>query len=606
MNNKDNLLFDNFNSVSKQEWKAKATMDLKGADYDKKLVWKNLNQINLQSFYNYEDHEVYLENTGENSQSLINYRRIIVNKEKNANKLALKAISEGMNGLIFDLKENVSAYGLLEGIDLNTIAVSFILRNKEIEFVNEFLSFVNENDVSFDNLRGYFDLSVIHSYVTSGKIDCNQFDIVCEIISLTKNYPNHKSIFISGGIYLDSGANQVQEIAYTLSSLVYLIDKYSKRGIEVQTIFDNLHFEFAVGSEYFIEIGKFRAFNNLLHGIADKYGVREFTNSLSAKTSIWSKSVTDVNTNMLRATTEVMSAILGNVDGLEVDAFDKQYNDINDFSSRIAGNIATILMKESYFDKVTNPVDGSYYIEEISSKIAEKALELFKIIENNGGFFQSFESERIQKQIAEIRFEKIKMLSKRKLTIVGVNKFPNLTEAVNPDILSEMRMGTKSINKILKPRRAALEIEAIRRNTEELVAKTKHRPVVELTSYGNLAMSKARAAFAHDFMGVSGFIILDEQSHCCAKKAVEESSKSESDIVIICSSDNDYAETAIDFVKLFRTMNNDKVLLLAGNPSDIADKLLNEGLDGFINIKSDVIDTISSIQNKIQKQVASM
>jgi methylmalonyl-CoA mutase len=605
MTNKGKKLFENFAPITEQEWKEKATIDLKGADFDRKLVWKNLSQIKFQPFYNTEDNKTFLSNTGQNTQSLVNYRRIIVQSEKSANKLALKAIEEGITGLLFDLKENVSAYGLLEGIDLSKTTVSFILRDKETEFASDFFALANENNVDFNNLKGYFDLDIMHNYVTSGKVDCNQFDKVTELVKLAENHPNYKAISISGGVYLDSGANQVQEVAYTLNSLVFLIEKYTNRNIELQTIFDNLHFELAIGSEYFIEIGKFRAFNNLLHEISKKYGIQEFSYNLTAKTSIWSKSITDANTNMLRATTEAMSAILGNVDGVEIDPYDKEFDDQSDFSSRIAGNIATILKEEAYFGKVSNPVDGSYYIEKVSSKIAEKALELFKIIENNGGYYRAFESERIQKQIAEIRFEKIRMLSQRKLVMVGVNKYPNLMETVESDILSDFKMATKSINKELKPRRAALEIEALRRNTEECVAKTKHRPIVELASYGNLGMRKARAAFAYDFMGISGFKVLDEQSHCCAEKAAEESAKSNSNIVVICSSDKDYTETAVDYVKTFRAINTDKVLLLAGNPSDIADELLKAGLDGFINIKSDVIDTISNVQNRIKKLVVS-
>ena len=601
MINKGKKLFENFAPTTEQEWIDKATVDLKGTDFDRKLVWRSLNHIKIKPFYISDDEKQYLNNTGKNSQSLINYRRIIVEPEKDANKLALKAIEEGMTGLLFDLKVNVSAYDLLEGIDLSKTTISFILRDNETEFASDFFALANEKNIDFEDLRGYFDLDIMYNYVTSGHVDCIQFDKVTELVKLAGNYPNYKAVSISGSIYLDSGSNQVQEVAYTLNSLVFLIEKYTNRGIDIQTIFDNLHFELAIGSEYFVEISKFRAFNNLLHKISKKYDVKQFSYSLTAKTSIWSKSVTDANTNMLRATTETMSAILGNVDGVEIDPYDKEFNTSSDFSSRIAGNIATILKEESYFGKVSNPVDGSYYIEEVSCLIAEKALELFKIIEKSGGYYRSFESERIQKQIAEIRFEKIKLLSQRKLVMVGVNKYPNLMETVDENILSDFNMTTKSINKILRPRRATLEIEALRRNTEECVNKTKHRPIVELTSYGNLGMRKARAAFAYDFMGISGFKIIDEQSHCCADKAAEESANSTSDVVVICSSDKDYTETAVDFVRNFRTINTDKVLLLAGNPSDIADELIEAGLDGFINIKSDVIDTISKVQNRIKK-----
>ncbi len=601
---KDKKLFENFAPITEQEWKEKATIDLKGADFDKKLVWKNLSQINIQPLYIADNKKQFLNNTGQNSQSIVNFRRIIVESEKEANELATKAIEEGMTGLLFDLKNSVSAYDLLEDIDLSSITVSFILRNKEIEFATDFFTLANEKGVDFDKLKGYFDLDIMYNYVTSGHVDCSQFDKVTELVKLAENYPNYKAISISGSIYLDSGANQVQEIAYTLNSLVFLIEKYTNRGIEVKNIFDNLHFELAIGSEYFVEIGKFRAFNNLLHEIAKKYGITNFSYNLTGKTSIWSKSVTDANTNMLRATTETMSAMLGNVDGVEIDPYDKEFGKYNDFSSRIAGNIATILKEESYFGKVSNPVDGSYYIEEVSTKIAEKALELFLIIENSSGYYRAFESERIQKQISEIKFEKIKLLSKRRLVMVGVNKYPNLMETIDHNLLSNSSNSTtKSISRTLKPRRATLEIEALRRNTEEFVAKNNYRPIVELTSYGNLGMRKARAAFAYDFMGVSGFKILDEQSYCCYKKAAEESAKSNSNIVVICSSDDDYNETAVDFVKTFKAINPNKTLLLAGNPSKIIDELQEAGLDGFINIKSDVIDTISSVQKRIKELV---
>ncbi len=603
MNEKNKSLFSEFNPVTKQEWMEKVCIDLKGADFDKKLVWKNLSKIKIQPFYNAEDKQDYIKNTGENSQSLINYRGIAVSSAESGNKLALKAIEEGINGLLFTVDKRISVADLLKGIDLNKIAVSFILRTNAIEFVSDFFELVKGQNIATDNLKGFIDLEIMSDYLTQGNLEENQFDTTTELVKLAADYPNFKMLTISGNEYLDSGANQAQEVAYTLSSLVFLIEKLKERGISEQEIFDNLNFKLAIGSEYFVEIGKFRAFNSLLAEVAGKYGITEYIHTIIAKTSIWSKSVTDPHTNLLRATTEAMSAILGNVDAVLIDAYDKEFSDASDFSSRIAGNISTILKEESYLGKVANPVDGSYYIEEVSAKIATKALELFKAIEENGGFYKSFENELIQQQIAEIRQEKIKLISQRRLPMVGVNKYPNLMETVNSNILSA---GEKNNFKVLTPRRASLEIEAIRKTTEELVAKTNRRPVVELTSFGNLTMRKARAAFAYDFIGVSGFTVLQEQSYSSAQEAAEQSAKSDSSVVVICSSDQDYEESAVAFVKAFRSLNSEKVLLLAGNPTNIISELTDAGLDGFVNIKSDVIITISSIQNKIQRTTKSL
>ena len=604
MNTKNSLLFAEFDPVTKQEWVDKANIDLKGANFNKKLVWKNLSKIDVQPFYNNEDQQEFLNNTGENSKNLINYRLIKVKSGKKGNKLALKAVEEGINGLLFDLpKKHIPLNKLLKNIDLNIIAVSFKLRKNEVEVAKGYISYVRKQGVLSENLRGYFDLEIIQKYVTKGKNDPKKFKKVEKLIELTKDYPNFKAISISGGIYLDSGANQVQEVAYTLNSLVCFIQIFLKKGIDIQTIFDNLQFELATGSEYFIEIGKFRAFNSLIYMLAKEYGIKDFSYTLTAKTSIWNKSVTDANTNMLRATTETMSAILGNVDGIMVDPYDSEFNKASDFSSRIAGNIATILMEESNFGKVINPVDGSYYIEEVSVKLAQKALELFKSVEEYGGYYLAFENGIIQQQIAEISLIKIKLIGHRKLAMVGVNKYPNLIETIDAKILSNKFSKPNYKKTVLTPKRAAFEIEALRKVTENLVKKTGQRPVLELTSFGDLNMRKARAAFAYDFMGVSGFKMLSEKSHCCAETAAKSSAKSESDVVVICSSDKDYKESALDFVKAFRVINKDKVLILAGNPIELADELTEAGLDSFIHVRSDIISIISSVQDKIQKTI---
>lgn len=603
MNDKHKSLFSEFSPVSKQEWMEKVEIDLKGADFEKKLVWKNLSNIKIQPFYNAEDKQDYVKNTGENSQELINYRSIPVDSVKHGNELALKAVEGGVNGLLFILDNRVSAEQLLQGIDLNEIAVSFMLQNDVVAFVADFVAFVKENKIAVENLKGYFDVGLISKYLTQGSLDESKFDKAGELVKLVADYPNYKGLTISGSEYLDSGANQVQEVAYTLNALVFVIEKLKERGVSEQEVLDNLNVKLAIGSEYFVEIGKFRAFNNLLREVAAKFGVSALTHTLMAKTSVWSKSVTDPHTNLLRATTEAMSAILGNVDGVLIDAYDKEFSKPSEFSSRIAGNITTILREESYLGKVANPVDGSYYIEEVTAKIATKALERFKAIEKNGGFYASFESKDIQRQIAEIRQEKIKLISQRRLPMVGVNKYPNLMETVDASVLSS---GAEDDDRVLRPRRASLEIEAVRKRTEELANKTQKRPIVELVSFGNLTMRKARAAFAYDFIGVSGFDVHQEKSFASPQEAAEQSAQSDSHVVVICSSDPDYDESGLGFVKAFRAINTEKVLLLAGNPTNIIDELTAAGLDGCVHMKSDVITTISMIQDKIQKTIKSL
>lgn len=597
MNNKNKPLFSEFSPVSKEQWMERVTVDLKGADFDRKLVWKNLSGIDIQPSYTSEDNITQLKNTGENAQALVNYRSIIVTSAVESNTLALKAIEEGINGLIFQVENHVAVADLLKNIDLETITVSFKLKSDATVFTKELVTFAKGK-----HLKGYLDTGLFSNYVTTGTFDEQQIEVAAELVKLTADFPNFKALTVSGTEYLDSGANQVQEIAYTLNALVFLVEKLRVKDISTQEIFNNLNFLLAIGLEYFVEIGKFRAFNNLLTEVAAKYEVADFSNLITAKTSIWSKSITDAETNLLRCTTEAMAAILGNVNGVLIDPYDKEFKTPSDFSSRIAGNITTILKEESYFGKVNNPVDGSYYIEEVSSKIAEKALELFKTIEQEGGFHKAFENETIQQQIAEIRLKKLKLISQRRTAMVGINKYPNLMEKVDKNLLSN---SNASNPKVLTPRRASLEIEAMRRVTETLVEETNIRPIVQLASYGNLTMRKARAAFAYDFIGVSGFDVHQEESFENATVAAYESAKSEAHVVVICSSDDDYDATALDFVNTFRAINKDKVLLLAGAPKNM-EELTEAGLDGVVNMRTDVLVTLSAIQEKIQKTFTSL
>ena len=268
-------LFSNFSPVTKEAWTERVHVDLKGADFNRKLVWKNLNKLEFQPFYNTEDTLEYLTNTGENSQDLINYRAICVASAEDGNKRALKAIKEGVTGLLFHMKGPVSTAVLLKEVDINKIAVSFVLDNNVIIFAKDFFAFAEQN-LDNSNLRGYFDLEIISDYITKGSLDTNKFETLEALLKLGESYSEFKTISVSGTTFLDAGSNQVQEVAYTLNALVYLIEQCLDRGINIESIFNNLHVQLAIGSEYFIEIAKFRAFNSLLNAIANQYGVTCF------------------------------------------------------------------------------------------------------------------------------------------------------------------------------------------------------------------------------------------------------------------------------------------------------------------------------------------
>jgi methylmalonyl-CoA mutase len=591
-------LFGEFDPSSKTDWITKATADLKGADFSKRLVWKNLNDIEIYPFYTLEDRKQTLENTGSNSTGVINYRRI-PRKAKNKNELALKAISEGLSGIVFEIGSTDRIENLLEGMDPERVTISYCLGADKREFVHMVSDFYKKSGFKASAVHGYLEIPVLSEYLCTGRIQDSALDELASACLAFKEYPRFKTLVASGREYMDSGSNQTQEIAFTLNSIVFLAEELKHRGVKEKLIFDSLQIILATGSEYFLEIAKLRAFKSLLHLVAEKYGVSDPDPALLSRSSIWTKSVLDAHTNMLRATTETMSALLGNSQAIEIDPYDKEIGNSKDLPRRIAGNIATILQEESYFGKVRNPADGSYYIEELTHKLATKALGLFKEIESAGGFKEAMEKEVIQNSIALVRTTKLKLISRRRNALVGVNQYPNLMEKLPADVFQKEEASSNP--KFLRPRRAGYEVELIRSNTERLVAKKGHRPTVEFAGYGKLAMRKARAGFAFDFLGVGGFTMLEDRSYASAVEAAESSARSGSDIVVICSSDEDYNETALDFVKAFRALNDSAILLLAGNPADIFEKLKDAGLDACIHMRSDIIDTMNFIHLRLEK-----
>ena len=593
---KDDLLFGEFHPWSKEDWIEKARADLKGADFDKRLIWKNLNDIEVQPFYVLEERRETLENTGSNSPRVVNYRRI-GRRESNKNELAQRALAEGINGILFEVNENDRIDGLLEGLDPKSCAIAYSIGTESTEFVHELKKFYENSTRNKSDIRGYLEIPDLSEFLAHGEMNDTALDRLAEVCRNFEDYPSFKTLVASGKEYADSGANQSQEIAFTLNSIVFLAEEMKQRGLGEKLIFDSLHVVMATGSEYFLEIAKLRSFMSLLHLVAAKYVVQNSAPALMSRSSTWTRSALDPYTNMLRATTETMSALLGNSDAIEIDPYDKETGASKDLSKRIAGNIATILHEESYFGKVRNPVDGSYYIEELTHQLGEKALELFKELEQLGGFKKGMELGVIQNKIALVRTTRLKLISRRKSVLVGVNKYPNLMEKLPRDF-AQKEHPIKEEN-VLRPRRAGLELELVRSNTESLVARTGHRPTVHLAAYGGLAMRKARAGFAFDFLGVGGYSMLDETSYSSALEAAEKSAGSASDIVVICSSDEDYDETALDFVKAFRKINQSSVLLLAGNPVELSERLKSEGLDAFIHLGSDIVDTLNRVHKKI-------
>jgi methylmalonyl-CoA mutase len=313
-------------------------------------------------------------------------------------------------------------------------------------------------------------------------------------------------------------------------------------------------------------------------------------------TSEWNKTVYDPYVNMLRTQTEAMSAILGGADSLTVEPFDKVFRHPDEFSERIARNQQLILKEEAYFDKVADPAAGSYYIENLTNLIAENAWKLFLEIEDQGGFLACLKSGFIQTKLSESGAKRKNDMATRKAILLGTNQYPNTQEKISETV--DLK---KLFDKKLFENELIVEPIQIFRGSEQYdklriaTDKATRRPVVFLLPIGNPVMSKARSQFSANFFGCAGYQLIENQIFITVDDAVKQSVKSKSDIVVICSSDEEYPLIAPE---IFMKLKDKAIVVVAGNPA-CREELNSKGIDNFIHVRSNVIETLTEFNNKL-------
>jgi methylmalonyl-CoA mutase len=342
-----------------------------------------------------------------------------------------------------------------------------------------------------------------------------------------------------------------------------------------------------------MEIAKFRAARYLWSKIVNAYGLSDSDNAtmfIHCTNTQFNKTVYDPYVNMLRSTTETMSAVLGGIDSMTVLPFNAIFEESTNFSERIARNQQLILKGESYFDKVVDPAAGSYYIENLTNNIIHETWKLFLEVQEKGTYLEAFKQGYILRKIKEEASAKDLEIAQRKRSILGTNQYPNNIEVllnIDEDIFKET-----NDTGILKPYRGALEFEKIRYKTDKYAVKNT-RPRAWMYTFGNLAMLKARSQFAGNFFGCAGFEIIDNNVFTSLADGINTAKKIKPEIIVICSSDEEYAEIALP---IFEALKNESIIVLAGYPVDLAEKLKTAGMANFIHLKSNVIEELKKYQ----------
>ena len=613
-------LFEAFPPVSDKEWKDKIITDLKGADYDRKLVWKTGEGFEVQPYYRQNDianlphmdilpgNFPFVRGNKVKRNNWLVRQDICVDNIKDANKKALRIRLLGVDSLGFQFDDNfkpdvASIESLCENIRADIMELNFS-NNYPLETVKALDFLAKKYNRDLEKVKGSVDYDPIGDFSIRGSFKNSEeedLSLLIDLHSASAHLPKVQYLTINASIFNNSGSGIVNELAFSMAMAAEYLTYLTNKGLSIDEVAPRIRFHFAVGSDYFMEIAKFRAAKYLWSKIVNAYGLNDSANAemyIHCSNSQWNKTIYDPYVNMLRTTTESMSAILGGINSLSVLPFNSVFETETEFSERIARNQQLVLKGESYLDKVADISAGSYYIEELTDKLIHNSWEQFLKIEGEGGYLLAFKKGIIQKIVCKEASEKNEDIAIRKRSILGTNQFPNINEHLASDFdFPKRNIYPETEVEPLTIYRGADQIEELRYQTD-LYSENNKRPVAWMFTYGNLVMRKARSQFAGNFFGCAGYEIIDNPGFKSVDEGVEAAKITKPDIVIICSSDEEYKDIA---EPIFNALKDDTIIVLAGYPKEMIEKLYKIGLTNLIHVKSNLLDELSRYQKLIMK-----
>ena len=607
-NNKYERLFEEFPGVSTEAWEAVINTDLKGADYQKKLVWRTAEGFNVRPYYRAEDLQniEWLGTTAgefpyvrgvKNCNKWKVFQTINVECPAEANKKALHALESGAESVAFEIcnevdKEFVSA--LTAGIDPTKNEIVFYICSSNTTIVEP----VMEWAAGFDKeaVRIAFDFDPLMWGLTRfGKFCCGKergedcFDKIAGYISrYSEEFKHVRFAGVDGSLIGNSGSTIVEELGYMMAAGHEMLVELIKRGVSATAAAKSIRFTTSITSNYFMEIAKLRAARLLWANIMKAYEPECKCAEkiyIHAVTSMWNQTVYDSYVNMLRGTTEAMSAAIAGVHSLEVLPFNAATTKNDEFAERIARNVQLLLKNEAHFDNVVDPAGGSYYIENLTASIAQEAWKLFLEVENEGGYIASFNKGTISAKVKASAEKKNKEVATRRITLLGTNQYPNFGEVLESQ-KAECACGCncETGENALVPYRGGEQFEAMR----QVVDASGKAPKAFMLTCGNLAMARARAQFSCNFFACAGIKVQDNTFFASVEEGVKAAKEAGADIVVVCSSDDDYATLAPEVAKL---IGEEAIVVVAGAPT-CAEELKAQGITHFISIRDNVLETL--------------
>ena len=621
-------LFSDFSPVSTEEWKAKITADLKGAPFEKKLIWKTNEGIDVQPFYRQEDVErmktstslpgefPFIRGTKKDNDWKVR-QNMVVTDFKSSNLKALDLLNKGVTSLGFYIKdtdvkpENIAV--LLKEINPETTELNFETCTCKAELLIQLLvGYFETQQSDFSKCVGSVNYDPFKKPLVKGLDTGNWVEAASAVMKASKTLPHYSVLSVNACRLNNAGAYISQELGYALAWGNELIANLHEAGFTVDEIAKKIKFNFGIGANYFMEIAKFRAARWLWAEIVAAYKP-ECQNdcpenkcdglclcackmNAHAQTSNWNQTVYDAHVNLLRTQTEAMSAAIAGVDSITVEPFDKSFRHPNDFSERIARNQQLLLKEECHFDKVVDPSAGSYYIEVLTSSLADVAWNLFLEIEDKGGFYAAIKTGEVQNAVKTSSTARKKAIATRREILLGTNQYPNFTETAISKIETEEDFkcidACEATITPLDFSRGASAFEALRLATE----KSGTTPKVFMLTIGNLAMRLARSQFSCNFFACAGYQVIDNVGFDTVEAGVEAAMNAEAQIVVLCSSDDEYAAFA---PAAYKVLAGRAMFVVAGAPACMND-LKAQGIEHFISVKSNVLETLQDIDKRLK------
>jgi len=703
-NTKYQKLLEEFSAPDFKKWLELVDSQLKGVPFEKKLVTKTIEGLPIQPIYLKKDAKhisapgqfPYTRST-KASGSLVNNwevtQRLNYATTAQFNEAIKSDIESGITcislvldqagrsgydpeisiqdkvgkgGLSISVKEDVEE--ALNNIDISDQPFQIDAGISTVPFVSLIFANFKKQEIPTENIKGNIIFDPLSILAVDGDLRLPLENLYDQITNLTKwaknKAPDLKTIGIDSRPYLEGGGHAVQELAFSLATAVEYLRELQNRGLSIDDVASNISFTVATGSDFFMEIAKLRALRSIWANVVKAFD----GNTTSQKASIYScsaqynKTIHDPYVNMLRNTTEAFSSILGGCDVLSVEPFNDIQGQADTFSRRIARNTQLVLKEECSGDRVVDPVGGSWYVENLTSELAEAAWNLFQEIEKIGGMTAALKAGFPQKTIGETHEKRSGELAQLKSVSVGTNKYANLDEdpkrhLVNKvahfaslriedlKVMKEKRSGSIELGKLsnitedvfkdaskfidevtlaaskgatlgdmltalqrensvkisvepIKIQRGTKAYETLREKALAYKTQKGERPKVFLANMGPVKQHKARADFTTGFLEPGGFQVVSNDGFDNVENAIEATISSGANIVVLCSTDDTYPELVPEFTKSLKTQQPEMTIVIAGYPKDHIEHFKEIGVDAFIHLKANNLELLKIFHQK--------